>query len=564
VRVRVGKDGKRAKGKGPDTKLVLFLFNPETGDFYDAGHEELETAMTKLYATVSVFDPSKTDGWTQHGASQDLRNDLESVLARFPRLIDRTRVIKSLQQLLTHVLVSDDVAVNAALAKLLLATLKTGALSSVTDVESMTKRFTGKSPDSLLNSIQELMMEFELDPFDDKQVEQTISKLLLPLIESDWKSEFYDPKSKHELAKPDYFINMQAHLIDLHSRVMALWDIGAIKKVTNDKIDWNAEMATRFRLITHPDAKPGPITMFFARLGPGVAEAKVEEVEAVSEAEAKLTPAERSQRATHLTFLGGAEGIGGSSVMASYQGGKGQPWTRVISDVGAYLDRENTPPSLRYIKEAIDAVFLTHTHIDHVGAAVYLHMRFKAQGQSVPFFITRDAFPLLDVTLHAMARDMQRARKRAEDAGLTQYDPDMAKPLFTFEEVQDFLKNVMPIDPVGKDADGVPIYPVLKVSKKMKVQFHHAGHSSGAASVIVMTPDGNSFLSGDIALNDLDPVPGFRKIDENFPPIHTAVWEATMGMRKFSGNVDQETRLIGAIVATLERGGKVLNHVVER
>lgn len=72
-----------------------------------------------------------------------------------------------------------------------------------------------------------------------------------------------------------------------------------------------------------------------------------------------------------LTFLGGADGIGASSILVETAG------HRVLVDCGLRMGgaKQDPLPELRAIQDAggLDAIVLTHAHLDHTGGLPVLH-----------------------------------------------------------------------------------------------------------------------------------------------------------------------------------------------
>lgn len=523
------------KGGKQEGKLVLLLFDAETGQLFDEEKNQLSTRMEQLYGAVPLLN-----------SEPGLKDELQKALAGTESVAQQIQVLDYFRQFLPRLLASEHAPVNAAMLRMVFAAVARGGLAQAQRLNALLTSSARALP-NLIEEFEILLLFFDLYPSEEKNQQDAgyparfsefVSGVLVPLVQS-------PQKEAPDFSDPSFFEKLTDHLTGIQHQVQALWDVGSIRREGGD-YRWDGLMAQRFSLVERETDEPNSIHRYFMQLGPG-SETPVEvETEAITPEEQTMSRAERRQRATHLTFLGGADGIGASSMEVAYQGMETPGWVRILVDAGAQLDEYNTPPAFRFLKDTPDAVFLTHSHIDHVGSAVFLYRRL---GKKVPFFATRDTVDLLRITLHAMVRDINRK--------LEEYNY-FAHTFFTAAEVEEFLANIQAVDPVSRDEDGTPVYPVLAVSPKMKVQFHHAGHLHGAASLIVMTPDGNTFISGDISKRAQGPVPGFRDWAVGMPPIHTAVVESTYGMAVRESEEEQEKKLVENIVKVLKRGGKVL------
>ncbi len=125
-------------------------------------------------------------------------------------------------------------------------------------------------------------------------------------------------------------------------------------------------------------------------------------------------------------------------------------------------------------RPSIDAVVLSHAHLDHCGRLPKL----LKDGFKGPVFLTEASFPLLELMLmdavHLQLRDTEWENKRLERAG-----KPLVEPLYTEADVKALLALRKPI------AYGVEtgILPDLSVS------FHEAGHILGSAIVRLRIKD---------------------------------------------------------------------------
>ena len=179
-----------------------------------------------------------------------------------------------------------------------------------------------------------------------------------------------------------------------------------------------------------------------------------------------------------LTFLGAARTVTGSKYLLEHNGQK------VLFDCGLFQglkdlrlrnwDEFPVPP------ESLNAVVLTHAHLDHCG---YLP-RLVAQGYRGRVFCTPGTKDLSQVVLPDAGRIQEEDARQANKHGYSKHDP--ALPLFT---ESDALRALTQLQPLGYER---PIEVVPGVS----IEFHPAGHLLGSAFIIVRLTGGPSILFG--------------------------------------------------------------------
>ncbi len=179
-----------------------------------------------------------------------------------------------------------------------------------------------------------------------------------------------------------------------------------------------------------------------------------------------------------LTFLGAARTVTGSKYLLEHNGQK------VLFDCGLFQglkdlrlrnwDEFPVPP------DSLNAVVLTHAHLDHVG---YLP-RLVAQGYRGRVFCTPGTKDLSQVVLPDAGRIQEEDAKQANKHGYSRHHP--ALPLFT---ESDALRALTQLQPLGFER---PIEAVPGLS----IEFHPAGHLLGSAFIIVRLAGGPTILFG--------------------------------------------------------------------
>ncbi|TNC91476.1 MAG: MBL fold metallo-hydrolase [Thalassolituus sp.] len=167
-----------------------------------------------------------------------------------------------------------------------------------------------------------------------------------------------------------------------------------------------------------------------------------------------------------LTFLGAVEGVTGSMYLLETQR------SNVLLDCGLFQGRkeeeaENLTP-LDFDVSSIDAVVLSHAHLDHSGRLPLL-VKEGYQGQ---IFMTQPTKELISILLKDAAslqeRDVEWENKRRRRSG-----KEPIEPLYGLDEVDDTLML----------CEGVDYYRTLQIAPDVHVTFHDAGHILGSSIV---------------------------------------------------------------------------------
>jgi metallo-beta-lactamase family protein len=236
-----------------------------------------------------------------------------------------------------------------------------------------------------------------------------------------------------------------------------------------------------------------------------------------------------------LSILGGAGTVTGSKYLLD--DGK----HRILVDCGLFqgfkaLRLKNWAP-FPVDPRTLDAVVLTHAHIDHSG---YLP-RLVKQGFRGPVFASSATIDLCKILLPDAGYLQEKDAEFANRHGFSKHKP--AFPLFTQKDALDSLSQLNPI----------PFEQDQQLPGGATIRFHRAGHILGAASVRIRWVGITTVFSGDIGrYNDpimVDPVP-FDRADY-------LLVESTYGNR-LHAKVDAADTLAGTVEATVARGGTVV------
>jgi len=232
-----------------------------------------------------------------------------------------------------------------------------------------------------------------------------------------------------------------------------------------------------------------------------------------------------------VTALGGFYEVGRSCALVQ------TPHSNVLVDCG--INPETFEPSKAYPYlnamnlelDKLDAVILTHAHMDHCGFIPYLY----AYGYDGPVYCTtpsRDLAMLLQMDFVALAN---KNSKYPAPYGI--------------KDIQRELSHMVTVD-YGE---------VIDITPEIKLTFYNAGHILGSSMVHLHIGDGlhNLVFSGDVKY-------GFTRLfdqaNTDFPRVETLFLDSTYGGRNDvqPNRFDSDQRLMELTVQALKRGGKVL------
>jgi metallo-beta-lactamase family protein len=236
-----------------------------------------------------------------------------------------------------------------------------------------------------------------------------------------------------------------------------------------------------------------------------------------------------------LTFVGASGTVTGSQYLLECGG------SRILIDCGLFqgykqlrLRNWSRPP---YEPRSIDAVVLTHAHIDHSGFLP----RLASQGFSRTVYSTHGTRELCRVLLPDSGRLHEEDAAFANRHGFSRHKP--ALPLYTEQQAEACLRQFR----------GVGFRHPVEVAKNIQVEFRPAGHLLGAASVRISTHEGTVTFSGDLGRPN-DPV---LKAPDAPGPSDYLVVESTYG-DQIHPPIDPEQELLGWLKPACERKGIIV------
>ena len=190
-----------------------------------------------------------------------------------------------------------------------------------------------------------------------------------------------------------------------------------------------------------------------------------------------------------LSFWGGVGTVTGSKYLIETDS------ARVLVDCGMFQGlkelRERNWQEPPFNPRAINAILITHAHIDHTG---YLP-RFVNQGFRGPVYCSRGTAELLRILLPDSARLQEEEADYRNRHKVTRHNP--ALPLYTEEDAQAALKLLEVVPNDGQ---------LIKVVKGISAEFRIAGHILGSSQVLAHIEDDHQsqrvLFSGDLGKYD--------------------------------------------------------------
>ncbi len=252
-----------------------------------------------------------------------------------------------------------------------------------------------------------------------------------------------------------------------------------------------------------------------------------------------------------ISFFGAAQNVTGSNYLLDING------SRVLVDCGYYQERDfrsRNHEDFPYSPVDIDAVLLTHAHLDHSG----LLPKLVKHGFKGKIFCTEASADIAKIIMydsaHIQEEDIKHKKKRHAKQGKT--SPYPYEPIFITEDVDATAEMIIP----------VKYEQEIQIVDGLKCTFNDAGHILGAAMLYLTMQEGDKIrtmiFSGDMGRPDApilcDPTT-FEKADY-------VVTESTYGNRVHKPNKDIPDTLARIINQAHKSGGNIVvpSFAVER
>lgn len=230
-----------------------------------------------------------------------------------------------------------------------------------------------------------------------------------------------------------------------------------------------------------------------------------------------------------ITMLGAGRQVGRSCILLQ------TPMSKILLDCGIDVASKGKDqfPYLEIPEfdiNTVDAIILTHAHLDHCGLIPYLYK----MGYKGPVYMshpTRDIAALLGLDFIGVAY------KQA------------AAPLFSSTDIKEMVKHSICLN----------YNEVTDVTPDIRITMYNAGHALGSSMAHINIGNGahNLLYTGDLKYMKT------RLLDQAvnmFPRVETVILESTYGGKAdiLPPRAQSEEQLLGLIKKTYDRGGKIL------
>jgi metallo-beta-lactamase family protein len=244
-----------------------------------------------------------------------------------------------------------------------------------------------------------------------------------------------------------------------------------------------------------------------------------------------------------LSFLGAAQNVTGSKFLLETDNKK------ILIDCGLYQERKlksrNWEP-FPFDPASIDAMLLTHAHVDHSG----LIPKLVKNGFKGPIYCTNATADIVKIILldaaHLQEEDAAFKKKRHEKEKRKGPYPEI--PLYTTEDAEASFSYFT----------GVNYREAVNLGDGVSATFHDAGHVLGSSTIkVTVTRDGETrsvLFSGDVGRDD-KPI---LKDPYEYKEIDYAVVESTYGNRVHEEPKDIGEKLAEIVNSTVKAGGNII------
>lgn len=244
-----------------------------------------------------------------------------------------------------------------------------------------------------------------------------------------------------------------------------------------------------------------------------------------------------------LKFMGAAKNVTGSRYCIRANG------SNLVVDCGLYQEREfrsrNWEPFV-VPPESIDAILLTHAHLDHCG----LIPKLVREGFRGKIYGTTATCDIAEIILldSAKLQEEDAEFKRRRHAKESRRGPHPEIPLYTVEDAEASLSLFSPVS---------YLQPV-ELSHGIRASFHDAGHILGASMIKIEVIEGGKertiLFSGDVGRWNRP----ILRDPTLFNEADYVVVESTYGDRLHDSSQDIGRQLTKVINSTVKAGGNII------
>ena len=243
-----------------------------------------------------------------------------------------------------------------------------------------------------------------------------------------------------------------------------------------------------------------------------------------------------------IQFIGGARTVTGSQHLLTINGKK------ILLECGLFQGRRKDTyeknKCFKFDPKEIDALILSHAHIDHSGNIPNL----VKNGFDGPIYATSATVDLCDIMLkdsaHLQQRDIEWLNKKRKNKNQAQEEA-----LYSLEDVERALKNFAVVD----------YNTITEIFPGINATFNDAGHILGSASILLEIEEdhGKKFrfgFSGDIGRHE---TPIIRDPDY-LRDLDVLIMESTYGNRIHTHSDEVEEEVAKVVREVFDRKGKII------
>lgn len=242
-----------------------------------------------------------------------------------------------------------------------------------------------------------------------------------------------------------------------------------------------------------------------------------------------------------ITFLGAAGEVTGSQHLIETDS------VRILLDCGLFQGKadEVRPKNERFrcAPKKLDAVILSHAHIDHCGNLPGLYRA----GFRGPIFCSRATSEIAEIMLRDSAKIQEEDAQYHRRKNFTYHGAE-PRPLYTDEDAKKTARLF----------EDLPFHIWTDVLDGVRVRLKHAGHILGAAIVELELRDGDDFkrvtFTGDLGRRNQPLLNNPETIDR----CDVLISESTYGDKLHPDTSDVKAELRRVICEAAERGGRVI------
>lgn len=242
-----------------------------------------------------------------------------------------------------------------------------------------------------------------------------------------------------------------------------------------------------------------------------------------------------------IRFLGAAQTVTGSMHLISVNGEK------ILLDCGLFQGKRNESyernKNLPFKASEVNAVVLSHAHIDHAGNLPNL----VKSGFKGPIYATGATYDLCNIMLYDSAMIQERDVEYINNKKKKKHEP-LVQPLYDVIDVTNALSQFVSVN----------YDKWIGVGNGIRFKFLDAGHILGSAITLIEAEDKGRIISigftGDLGRKNAPIIKDPEQIDK----VDVLISESTYGAKVHEPIESMKDSLNEIIKRTVDRGGKVI------